>query len=434
MKNYLIICALAALALVANVDARAQTTAGKAANVTAQAQTQSRVVGEVTAIDATARQVTVKTEDGKSVVVSTIERTAVLRLPPGEATAEKAVKITLADIHAGDRLFARGEMAADGNSLNARQVVVTSSKGGAQAAAGRDERRRPGINGRITAINPQTKEITLATRSRDGAGSITLAANGNVRYLHYAADSIKLSDATPGSFADLKVGDQVRARGETSADGTRFVPEEIVAGSIIRTGGTVTAINAASNELTVKNNQTGQTMTVTIGARSSLRRIPPDVAATLAQRRVQDGAGRNGATNNGPANNGQANNGSVNNGPASPRADGARGEGRRGERGSGGGGGGRNFQEMLDSLPLITLADLKKGDAVFIIGTPGNNASRATAATLITGDAEFLDRLQQFQGRPNRDGRNASPGLPGDVLGGGGANRDQPQTPPRRER
>jgi Cu/Ag efflux protein CusF len=431
MKNYLIICALAALVLVANGNARAQTTAEKAANVTAQAQTQSRVVGEVTAIDATARQVTVKTEDGKSVVVSTIERTAVLRLPPGEATAEKAVKITLADINAGDRLFARGEMAADGNSLNARQVVVTSSKGGAQAAAaGRDERPRPGINGRITAINPQTKEITLATRSRDGAGSITLAANGNVRFLHYAADSIKLSDATPGSFADLKVGDQVRARGETNADGTRFVPEEIVAGSIIRTGGTVTAVNAASNELTVKNNQTGQTMTVIIGARSSLRRIPPEVAATLAQRRVQDGAGRNGATNNGPANNGQANTG-----PASPRADGARGAGRRGERGNGGGGGGgRNFQEMFDSLPLITLADLKKGDAVFIIGTPGNSASRATAATLITGDAEFLDRLQQFQGRPNRDGRNASPGLPGDVLGGGGANRDQPSTPPRRER
>jgi Cu/Ag efflux protein CusF len=430
MKNYLIICALAALVLVANGNARAQTTAEKAANVTAQAQTQSRVVGEVTAIDATARQVTVKTEDGKSVVVSTIERTAVLRLPPGEATAEKAVKITLADINAGDRLFARGEMAADGNSLNARQVVVTSSKGGAQAAAaGRDERRRPGINGRITAINPQTKEITLATRSRDGAGSITLAANGNVRFLHYAADSIKLSDATPGSFADLKVGDQVRARGETNADGTRFVPEEIVAGSIIRTGGTVTAVNAASNELTVKNNQTGQTMTVTIGARSSLRRIPPEVAATLAQRRVQDGAGRNGATNNGPANNGQANTG-----PASPRADGARGEGRRGERGNGGGGGGgRNFQEMFDSLPLITLADLKKGDAVFIIGTPGNSASSATAATLITGDAEFLDRLQQFQGRPNRDGRNASPGLPGDVLGGGGANRDQPSTPPRKQ-
>jgi hypothetical protein len=434
MKNYLIICALAALVLVANGDARAQTTATATA-AKGTIQTQSRVVGEVTAIDATARQLTVKTEDGKSVVVSTIERTAVLRLPPGEATAEKAVKISLADINAGDRLFARGEMAADGNSLTARQVVVTSSKGGAQAAAGRDERRRPGINGRITAINPQTKEITLATRSRDGAGSITLAANGNVRFLHYAADSIKLSDATPGSFADLKVGDQVRARGETSADGTRFVPEEIVAGSIIRTGGTVTAINAASNELTVKNNQTGQTMTVTIGARSSLRRIPPDMAATLAQRRVQDGAGRNGATNNGPANNGQANNGPVNNAPASPRADGARGEARRGERGTGGGGGGgRNFQEMLDSLPPITLADLKKGDAVFIVGTPGNNASRATAATLITGDAEFLNRLQQFQGRPNRDGRNASPGLPGDVLGGGGANRDQPSTPPRRER
>jgi hypothetical protein len=236
----------------------------------------------------------------------------------------------------------------------------------------------------------------------------------------------------------LKVGDQVRARGETSADGTRFVPEEIVAGSIIRAGGTVTAINAASNELTIKNNQTGQTLTVAIGGKSSLRRIPPEMAAMLAQRRVQGGAGQNNPTNNGPAVNGPAGAQPAQGAERSPAnganqrggADRERGDGRRGERG-GGGGGGRNFQEMMNSLPSITLADLKKGDAVFVVGTPGNNASRATAITLITGDAGFLDRLQQFQGRPNRDGRNASPGLPGDVLGGGSTNRDQPPTQPK---
>lgn len=438
MKKHFVIWALIALVFVAKGESRAQTTA-PATGGTNQSSTQNRVVGEVTAIDAAARQLTVKTGDGKSVVVSTGDRTAVVRLPPGEATAEKAVKITLADINVGDRMFARGEMAADGNSLTARQVVVTNSKGAAQAAErDREEWRRRGINGRITALNPQTKEITLATRSRDGAGSITLAAGGNVRFLRNAPDSSKLSDATQGSFADLKVGDQVRARGETSADGTRFVPEEIVSGSILRAGGTVTAINAASNELTIKNSQTGQTLTVAIGGKSSLRRIPPEMAATLAQRRVQGGAARNGSANNGPAGNGPTGAQPAQGAERAPAsgasqrgsADRERGEGRRGERG-GGGGGGRNFQEMMDSLPAITLADLKKGDAVFVVGTPGNNSSRATAITLITGDAEFLNRLQQFQGRPNRDGRNASPGLPGDVLGGGAANRDQPPTQPK---
>jgi hypothetical protein len=438
MKKHFVIWTLMVLVFVATGESRAQTTA-PATGGTNQSSTQNRVVGEVTTIDAAARQLTVKTDDGKSVVVSTGDRTAVVRLPPGEATAEKAIKITLADINVGDRMFARGEMAADGNSLTARQVVVTNSKGAAQAAErDREEWRRRGINGRITALNPQTKEITLATRSRDGAGSITLAAGGNVRFLRNAPDSSKLSDATQGSFADLKVGDQVRARGETSADGTRFVPEEIVSGSILRAGGTVTAINAASNELTIKNSQTGQTLTVAIGGKSSLRRIPPEMAATLAQRRVQGGATRNGSANNGPAGNGPTG-AQPAQGAERPPANGAnqrggadreRGEGRRGERG-GGGGGGRNFQEMMDSLPAITLADLKKGDAVFVVGTPGNNASRATAITLITGDAEFLDRLQQFQGRPNRDGRNTSPGLPGDVLGGGSTNRDQPPTQPK---
>jgi hypothetical protein len=428
MKKHLIILTLIAFVFVVNGESRGQTSATNGAN---KGPAQARVVGEVTAIDTGARLVTVKTDDGTSVVVSTGDGTAVLRLPPGEPTAEKAVKITLADISVGDRLFARGEMAADGNSLNARQVVVTSSKGGAQATAERDREdwRRRGINGRIAALNQQTKEITLTTRSREGAGSITIAAGGNVRFLRYAPDSSKLSDARTGSFADLKVGDQLRARGETSADGKRFIPEEIISGSILRAGGTVTAVNAASNELTIKNNQTGQMLTVAIGSKSSLRRIPPELAATLAQRRVEGGARpQDGSTNNGPAG-AQAAQGAERSpaGVANRRngAEGTRGGAARGERG-----GGRNFQEMMENLPPITLADLKKGDAVFVVGTPGDNASRATAVTVITGDAAFLDRLQQFQGRPNRDGRNTSPGLPGDVLGGGGANRDQPQPQP----
>jgi hypothetical protein len=266
-----------------------------------------------------------------------------------------------------------------------------------------------------------------------------LAAGGNVRFLRYAPDSSKLTDAVPGSFADLKVGDQLRARGETSADGARFVPEEIIVGSILRAGGTVTAINAASNELTIKNKQTGQTLTIAIGAKSSLRRIPPEVAATLAQRRVQGDAagGRNASPNNGPAGaQGTPATQGAERSPANganPRGGAERVEGRRGERGGGGGGGGggRNFQEIFQNLPAITLADLKKGDAIFVVWTAGNTPTRGTAITLITGDAEFLDRLQQFQGRPNRDGRNTNPGLPGDVLGGGSVNRDQPPTQPK---
>jgi hypothetical protein len=72
---------------------------------------------------------------------------------------------------------------------------------------------------------------------------------------------------------------------------------------------------------------------------------------------------------------------------------------------------------MLENLPAVTVAELKKGDAVIVTGTTETDDSRVTAATLITGDAEIMQRLQRFQ-RGGRDG-NMSPGLPSGVAGGG---------------
>jgi hypothetical protein len=74
---------------------------------------------------------------------------------------------------------------------------------------------------------------------------------------------------------------------------------------------------------------------------------------------------------------------------------------------------------MFESLPAVTVADLKKGDAVVVTATPGADASRATAVTLVTGGADFLRRLQQLQRGTEGNPRRMSPGLPSDVLGGG---------------
>ncbi|HEX8476040.1 MAG TPA: hypothetical protein VF666_18720 [Pyrinomonadaceae bacterium] len=419
MKRFLVGCAIFVLALSVASETEGQTAAAAAGGQTptASAATQSRVVGEVTAIDASARTVTIKTAEGRLVVAAMDERSNIVRVPPGETSAEKAVKISLADITVGDRVFARGQVAADGASVTARQIVVTgrvAASTGAQAGAGDDWNRR-GIAGRIAALNPATKEITLRARGREGAeGVVVDASSGKVKFLRYAPDSVNAADAVASSFADLKVGDQLRARGERNADGTRFTPEEIIFGSFVRVGGTVTSVNVATGEIAIQSEQMGTPLTVSIGQRTTLRRVTPEIAATITEQRQQRRAP-------------EGQRGDDENRRARREAREARGEGG-GRRGGGGGGGGRNFQEMLANLPLIKLADLKKGDVVFVTATPGADASRATAITLLTGEAEFMKRLQRFQGRPNRDGQNMSPGLPGDVLGGGNTGtNDRPQ-------
>jgi hypothetical protein len=423
MKKILLARALVmTMALIAGLGICGQTSARAAAQNDAT-PAQNRMVGVVTAIDGPTGQVTIKTDEGALVQITTDAKTAMLRVPPGETDPSKAARIALADIAIGDRVFARGAVSADGKAISARQVVITNGAAVAQQQEReREEQRRRRIVGRISALNPQAREITLLVRSREGSEAVTVIAPDNVRLLRYAPDSLNPKDARPGSLADLAVGDQVRAQGDRSADGKRFTAEEIISGAFRRVSGTITAINAATNELTVRDEQTGKSLTITLGQKSSLRRITPEVAASLGERRRQrDGGGdaarqgearQRGATTPQPAARTDA--------PAGPSDSRANGEGRGGR---GARAGGRNFQEMLENLPAITLADLKKGDTVLVNGTAAStNPSRLTAISLLTGETEFLRRMQ---GGPNRDGQ-MNPGLPGDVVGGGTGTREQP--------
>ena len=52
-------------------------------------------------------------------------------------------------------------------------------------------------------------------------------------------------------------------------------------------------------------------------------------------------------------------------------------------------GAGRNgapdFQQLLNRVPAVTLADLHKGDAVLIVSTEGSTSAGGTVITLVSG-------------------------------------------------
>jgi preprotein translocase subunit YajC len=384
------------------------------ASGTSQASaTQSRIVGEVTAVDKAANQVTVKADGGESVTIAINESSAVLRLPAGETSAQKALKITLGDIAVGDRIFAKGT--GGGKPVVVSQIVVSggavSAPASADPARQRAQRAR-GINGRITALNPDKKEIAVQSRSRDGVGTITILTSDGTRFFRYAPDSMDIKDASRSSFAGLKVGDQLRALGDTNEDGTRFTANEIISGLTARTGGQVVAVNSGSNEVTIKNNQ-GQTITVAIGARSKLHRVSTeDIASFEASRPARPD--RPAATTGQPP---------AQDGRPRERRERPAGEERRPPRA------GRGIQEMIENLPAIKLSDLKKGDTVFIQGTQGADPAHVTAIMLVTGDPTLVGRMLQT-GPQNRGPQN--PGLPGDNLGGGIGSAERVPNPPER--
>jgi hypothetical protein len=372
---------------------------------------QSRIVGEVTAVDKAVNQVTIKTDDGATVIIATTPTTSVLRLPPGETSPQNALRITLGDIAKGDRIFAKGTVAGGGIAVVVSQIVVSGGTGSTSpdSATQRGDARNRGLNGRITALNADKKEISVQSRSREGVGTITIQASDLTKFFRYAPDSLDIKNASRSSFAGLKVGDQLRALGETDADGTRFTADEIISGLMGRTGGQVTAVNPAANEITVKNAQTGETMTVTVGSNSMLRRVSAEAAAAFEANRSarQERAERPDPTPSASSTTSQ---------PIRPseRREPIAGEERRPRAGPG-------IQESLENLPAIKVSDLKKGDTVFVSGTQAD-PSHMTAIMLLTGDPTFIGRL--LQAGPNRGPQN--PGLPGDVLGGGVGNTERP--------
>ena len=227
MRKFGSIRVLCLLALLASTSAlKAQT-----AQSPDPAITSLSVTGVVTELQIHTRHVIVKTTAGNEVTVTLSDRTTFMRIPPGEKTKDKFIAITPSDVGVGDSVFARGRMSADWKSMPALEFYVMSKTDIAQKREReRDEWTKRGIAGTVSSVNASNNEIAIDSRSPEGLKPIVIAANEQTQFRRYAPDSVRFSDAVPSSFAELKAGDQLRALGTKSADGSRLTAEEIVAG------------------------------------------------------------------------------------------------------------------------------------------------------------------------------------------------------------
>jgi preprotein translocase subunit YajC len=371
--------------------------------------TANGVLGDVTAINTEAKGLSVKTDAGNTVTVVFSDITSFIRALPGATTLEGATKITPSEIAVGDRVFARGRVADDQKSVMVRALVVmTKADIAKKHERDREEWRRRGILGTVTAINRDTKEVTVSASTPEGLKPLVVAAGGEkVVFRRYAPDSVKFADAKSSNFAELKIGDRLRALGERSADGTRFTPEEVVSGAFRQLVGTVTAVDPATREIKIMT-QDKRPLTIVVNQDSNLRRLPPMMAQMLAARAAGGGGGG-------------AGNGQGRGGARPPQAAGGEGSGGGGEgRGGAGGGGGRRVgggfdpQDMLERMPQLTLAELKAGDMIVVSSTSGADPTRMTAIALIAGMDAVINALAARPATPNIAG-GQDLGMPGGI-------------------
>ncbi|HEU4873843.1 MAG TPA: hypothetical protein VFT44_12160 [Pyrinomonadaceae bacterium] len=344
-------------------------------------------IGEIKSIDTTAKQLTIKTDAGSMVTVSLSDKTTYKKLAPGEQTLTNATDVTFADLAEGDRVMARGTVSEDRKSVPATQVIVmTKGDLAKKQEAERLEWRRRGILGVITALKPDTKEITISNRTVAGTQAVVIPVSDNTEMRRYAPDSIRFGDAKPSNFSELKVGDQLRALGDRTEDPLRFKPEKVVTGSFRTVGGVVTAIDPATGEIKINELEKKKPLTIVVKNDSVLRKFSGPGGGGPG--------GPGGAAGPGPGGAGGGQPGQV----TTPRPQGAGGPG-------GGGPGGRNINDMLERLPTISIADVKVGDTIIVSSTQGVDPTRLTAISLVSGADALLAMLaprpQPGQAPPN---------------------------------
>ncbi|HKV35984.1 MAG TPA: hypothetical protein VJP89_16720 [Pyrinomonadaceae bacterium] len=356
-------------------------------------------IGEVKTIDATAKQMTIKTDAGSTVSVVLSDKTTYKRLAPGETSLTNATDITFADVGEGDRVMARGTVSEDKKTVPALQIVVmTKGDLAKKQDAERAEWRRRGIVGVIAAIKPDTHEITITHRAMGGSQAVVLPVSDKTEMRRYAPDSIKFSDAKPSAFTELKVGDQLRALGDRTEDPLRFNPQKIVTGSFRTVGGVVTAVDPATGEIKINELEKKTPLTIVIKHDAVLRRFPP--ASEMGAMMGGFGRGGQGGPGGAPSS-GQAPAGGQAQPAARPQGPGGPGAGGPGGRP----GGGFNVNDMLERLPTISLADVKVGDTIIVSSTQGVDPTRLTAISLVAGADTLLAMLaprpQPGQAAPN---------------------------------
>ena len=128
---------------------------------------------------------------------------------------------------------------------------------------------------------------------------------------------MEFDDAKPSSLAEIKAGDQLRARGARNADGTEFTAEEIVSGAFRNIAGTISNVDAATNALTVMDLATKKPVVVKISAQSQLLKLPPQMAqghgdADEGRRQRRGRRERSGASDSGRGGGAQAGEGAGN--------------------------------------------------------------------------------------------------------------------------
>src|SRR5262249_358668 len=161
---------------------------------------------------------------GPDITITVQDSTRISRLAQGQPPAP----IKLEEVQVGDRMLVRGTPGSAADSFIATSIRVMKQSDVAQKHhQDLQDSQNPGLGGIVSAIDTASGSITVAVTP---TVSFTVKTSPSTSYLRYAPNSVKFADAQKGTFDQIKTGDQLRARGDRSADGKEVTAEQVISG------------------------------------------------------------------------------------------------------------------------------------------------------------------------------------------------------------
>ena len=335
----------------------------------------TRSVGTVKAISG--KSITLTTDVGSDISVLLQDDARLLRVEPGQKDLKDAAPFSLQDLQPGDRVLVRGKMAEDGKSFLAASLIAMKKMDIAQKQAHeREEWQKRGVGGLVSAVDPSSGTIAITTTALGTSKSIAVHVSKDTELRRYSPNSVKFDDAKSAPIGEIKAGDQLRARGRRSADGSELAADEVVSGSFRNIAGTIASIDSPAGTITVMDLATKKPVVVKVTGESQLRKLPPPMAQRIAARlKGTSGDAPPAAAGQRPAEP------STTNGTAATHSNGRPDPAQ----------GPSDLQQALSRVPAAILSDLNKGDAVMIVATPGTQDGGVTAITLLAGVEPILE-------------------------------------------
>ena len=192
------------LAAALGAVACAQTTPADAAII--------KAVGAIKSVQADS--ITVAAESGSEITATLSPATKILRVPPGEKDLKNATPLQPQELQPGDRVLVRGQATSDAHTIAALAVIVMKQADvSAQHQRETEDWQKRGVGGLVTNVDAATGTITISAGGLGASRNVVVNAGKNTILRRYAPASVKFDDAKPAPLTEIKVGDQLRARG-----------------------------------------------------------------------------------------------------------------------------------------------------------------------------------------------------------------------------